>query len=677
MHLTQLLGRFHLLLLHLPIGLLLFAGLLAFLTRRQRRPEWRPAAKLAIACGALAASLSAICGWLLSQQGGYEDVLLQKHQWFGLATAALALLAWWGFESKWQLPLLGVCCVTLMATGHFGGSLTHGENYLFKPFSPAPAINRLPSTVYQDFIQPILEKKCLSCHNSRKKKGELLLDTPEHILQGGKDGPVLVAGKPGESPLLQRPLLPMHHDDHMPPAGKPQLTPDELILLRWWVEQGADFQKKLEDLSVTPEVARILKGQEAADQNPVFALSIKHADPADLALLRAKGISVMPLGAEKPWLSVSLAGNRKLNGQILQDLQAVAAQIAQLDFSNTNLDDAMLRGIKDFPHLTRLNLFQTAVTDAGMDALKDLQYLDYLNLAGTKVGDAGLTQLAGLKNLRNLYGWRSGMTQSGLAGLKAQMPELRADLGSVSDTASSPLPLRPPQILFSRNIFEDTVQVLLEYPKLVDVYYTIDEASPTTQSIHYQREVLVFNQSTRIRAIAAKPGWASSPVMEASFVKRKYRIKNATLLQPPSPSYPGAGAASLGDGKIADNHIDKAFLGYEGEHLTAILDLGETIDFTRLSVHCIENNNSWIFSPRGLQVWTSGDGKKWTPGIDRQYPVNTSMQPTQTHLLSEAAPKPLRCRYLKVRVESLLKNPAWHPGAGKKCWVFVDEMLVE
>jgi hypothetical protein len=53
------------------------------------------------------------------------------------------------------------------------------------------------------------------------------------------------------------------------------------------------------------------------------------------------------------------------------------------------------------------------------------------------------------------------------------------------------------------------------------------------------------------------------------------------------------------------------------------------------------------------------------------------MQTTQTHLLSETTPYPVACRYLKVEAESLLQNPKWHPGAGKKCWIFVDEILVE
>lgn len=109
---------------------------------------------------------------------------------------------------------------------------------------------------------------------------------------------------------------------------------------------------------------------------------------------------------------------------------------------------------------------------------------------------------------------------------------------------------------------------------------------------------------------------------------------------PPSPKYPG-GAKSLYDGRIADNHLDKTYLGYEGEHLTATLDLGEAKEVSRISVHCIENNGSWIFAPRGLHIWTSNDGN-WVKQVDSRYPVNAAMQEVKTHVLSEPLPNRFR-----------------------------------
>ena len=70
----------------------------------------------------------------------------------------------------------------------------------------------------------------------------VLMTTPEGLQAGGENGAVFVPGKPEESPMLQRCLLPEDHDDHMPPEGKPQPTAAELEALRAWIAAGAKFQ---------------------------------------------------------------------------------------------------------------------------------------------------------------------------------------------------------------------------------------------------------------------------------------------------------------------------------------------------------------------------------------------------------------------------------------------------
>ena len=94
---------------------------------------------------------------------------------------------------------------------------------------------------YQDHVRPIFADRCLTCHNPDKAKGELLLTTPEGIMKGGEYGEVIVAGKPDESELLVRCLLPLDDEDHMPPEDKPQPTAEELEKLRAWIAAGAKF----------------------------------------------------------------------------------------------------------------------------------------------------------------------------------------------------------------------------------------------------------------------------------------------------------------------------------------------------------------------------------------------------------------------------------------------------
>ena len=105
--------------------------------------------------------------------------------------------------------------------------------------------------LYEDIVQPVLQTKCYSCHGPQKQKGKLRMDNPQFILKGGKNGEIVLAGKADESEMIKRILLPENDKKHMPPKQKPQLTEKETMLLHWWVQQGADFNKKVKEISAT------------------------------------------------------------------------------------------------------------------------------------------------------------------------------------------------------------------------------------------------------------------------------------------------------------------------------------------------------------------------------------------------------------------------------------------
>ena len=90
-------------------------------------------------------------------------------------------------------------------------------------------------------IMPILKRNCLACHHEKEAEGGLVLESAESIHQGGDGGSGVNMDEPMASLILSRatgaeePLMPP--DDNA--VGANPLTPDELGLLKRWIEQGA------------------------------------------------------------------------------------------------------------------------------------------------------------------------------------------------------------------------------------------------------------------------------------------------------------------------------------------------------------------------------------------------------------------------------------------------------
>lgn len=93
---------------------------------------------------------------------------------------------------------------------------------------------------YRD-VFPFLKANCISCHNKTTTKAGLNMETPELMKKGGDSGPGIVPGKSDESLIVEASI---HSDDfEMPPpnnkSGAVNLTPEEIGVLKTWIDQGA------------------------------------------------------------------------------------------------------------------------------------------------------------------------------------------------------------------------------------------------------------------------------------------------------------------------------------------------------------------------------------------------------------------------------------------------------
>ena len=108
---------------------------------------------------------------------------------------------------------------------------------------PISAVEHAGPVDFQSEVLPILRASCLACHNKTKAKAKLVLETPADIRKGGDSGPAVVAGKGNESLLLKAAAHDPSVDSPMPPpenkVNAAPLTPQQLGLIRLWIDQGA------------------------------------------------------------------------------------------------------------------------------------------------------------------------------------------------------------------------------------------------------------------------------------------------------------------------------------------------------------------------------------------------------------------------------------------------------
>ncbi len=426
-------GRLHPLLVHLPIGFIILLALVELAACFPRFAKLRDSSGFILTLAAPAAIVTATCGWLLSLAGGYQDHLLAWHKWMGIATAGACTLAALLYLLKWKRlyrVCLAITAAVLVVASHFGGSLTHGSDYLVR-YAPAPlrawlgvAPDLAPSgnksfsladaPVFAGVIQPILQQNCVVCHGPEKAKAGLRLDSLPGLLKGSENGAVVVAGKTADSVLLKRVLLPPDSDDHMPPDGKPQPSTDDLALLQWWVTAGTPGNTRVGDLKPPADIEHILEarlGPPKAAMNAAPPKSLAEVLPLANQVADDLNILISPIAQNEPWLQANArSAGTNFTDATLAKLAPLAANLRWLDLAGTGVTDTGLTTLAAMPHLTRLHLERTAATDAGLTSLAGLRELEYLNLYATAVSDAGLRALKVLPKLRQLYLWQTKVT---------------------------------------------------------------------------------------------------------------------------------------------------------------------------------------------------------------------------------------------------------------------------
>jgi len=421
-------GALHLVFLHLPIGL--FVGVLALelSLSRERHEETRDTALgILLPLCLLTTLLTVRFGYSLGQTDYSWDAIADHRNtaYIFLGALSVALLAFWWTRARpsmWSGGVYGVALATalvsLILTGHYGGVITHGDNALesvlpefLKPKAEEPGDvpevvvpHGEPANPFTDEAWAILDQNCVECHGLNKRKGGYRLDIPRLARAGGdsnKKG--IVPGAPDASDLIHRVELPREDEHAMPPGKRPALTPEQIDVLRSWIEAGSQFpgevvkQEDKLDPEIVAQLEAIRELGAAADFTPwgndAVLVNLSQMDAPDWKLCFAE---LSPIADQLVWLN---AGNQEWPPEFYADL-------------------------KDFPKLERLHLQRTNVSDADLAQLQSLDSLEYLNLTETKVTLVGLKTALTLPMLSELYLHGIDINPKQLAKLRSAHPNI-------------------------------------------------------------------------------------------------------------------------------------------------------------------------------------------------------------------------------------------------------------
>jgi hypothetical protein len=400
----------------------------------------------------ISAVAACISGYLLSISDDYNVDIVGWHKWLGISVA-LVSIAWYMKERNIRYVsnlkfFSGTLFVLIMITGHLGGVLTHGSDYLSGPladifsddessagrFRPVPDVQE--AALYGDLVQPILQSRCYGCHGRNKQKGGLRMDDSLRLMEGGKDGVVIQRGNAKKSDLIHRIMLPIDVDDHMPPREKGQLSDNQKELLRWWIENGARFSGKVKDMDQPSGMKPVLVSfQQAAHTDSVsFVPSepVAKADEKILHQLIGRGIMVSPVGKESNYLSVNFYTDTLVTDEDLDLLVSLSKQIVRLKIGFTDLKDEQVGKLAQLTNLTRLSMEHTRVTDEGLPKLKACANLQYLNLVGNGITAYGILGLKDLKKLRSIYVNQTAVEKPDWPSLREAFPGVVIDSGGYS-----------------------------------------------------------------------------------------------------------------------------------------------------------------------------------------------------------------------------------------------------
>ncbi|WP_298485238.1 FN3 associated domain-containing protein [uncultured Maribacter sp.] len=610
----QPLGRMHPLILHFPIAFIVLLVILSFLKKQIDSKSFQKINRFLVLFTSFTTVIATIMGLFLSLESTPTE-LMTLHKWIGVVVSFLIyFLTFIKKETLYKTVLyIGFICV--LFTGHFGAGLTHGANFITEPLAKVESIEINENTpIFIGFVKPILDAKCVSCHNAEKQKGDLDMTSFEKMMLGGKKGKLWISKNPEESSLLKRAHLPIEHEKHMPPEGKKQLTSEEIKLLSAWINQGANEKITLTDLPANDALGVLIKSRlKTIDNKKKLAYTFDFADKKDIEALENPFRTVIQKSPSSPAIDVVIHGRQTFKQEFITDLSKIKKQIVSLNLSYLPIDKNSINFISSLHNLEDLLLNFTNVNTEDLEAIKTCSNLKNLGLSGTQV-DANIAPiLKHLPKLNNVFIWNTSISEDDIKILKSEFTTINFETGFIS--LGDTLQLTPPILVSKKTILDKEEFIELGHKiQNVEIRYTTDGSKPDSTSTLYKRPLKIdFANKKPIKTIAYKKNWLASEIKDYSFSDKGYTPEKFELIhQGLNSEFIGEAKTILIDhikgGKYANSSPFWATFS-EKNYLNAVADFGANPpDIKKVIFSYGMRNNQKKESLALLEIW-AGENK--------------------------------------------------------------------
>jgi hypothetical protein len=696
------LGNFHPVVLHLPIGAFLFT-LLLFAYQKFTNIKLTIPIRLGLIFSFISAIVSSILGYILQFYGEYDNSLVNFHMWLAVLTTLLIGLIYFlhkkNEDNKYIAHSFVSAVIFMTVTGHYGGSITHGKDYL-----KLPEINQTVRFVsydsihvYNDVVSSIIDSKCVKCHNMSKSKGGLMLTSEGEMIKGGENGKIFLSNNSSDSKLYTYLNLPLNDKMHMPPDGNSQLTENEKNIIKMWIDSGAQFDgfTKIVDDDYSNEILNYL---------PPLVASVDPPSKNSLIKLIENNFRIERISIESNFIDLKYDG-KSFGSKQFNLLLKVSENIQRLDLSNIDFSMINSTKLKKLKNLKYLNLTNTNFNSEDLYFIPET--VQILILSKNNIEPENLLEISSRPQLKKVFAYNTvsdhelkksladqsnnkiyfGISLqdfSSLEGFPLEKPIIEANGIEIN-----PNPITDINPKFNRTLFVDSISVKVIEAISQPLYrYTTDETQPDSLSSVYNGP-LVFAKSGNFNVKAFKKGYRTSIAKSFYFDKIKSKINSYNLLTKAIDPYNND---ILFDGQLASLDFRdgkwNGFIHEEDEekakqqgriensgNLIVDFELPLNKNISEIAISCMESiNNGFILLPETISLYDITDDDEEL--ISYLKIPKSTVGEADSKRVFKLSLKSQNIQKVRLKIESNRKLPKGHVAEGQPGWLFIDEIYV-